>query len=94
MALINRINHHIYSAEFLRKRHFGLIPQTSTIDAIMTVKEFIQEGFSKGEITVTVSRDVEGAFNSAWVPSLLKSLQDSGCPRNLYNLIKKLLQPT
>jgi hypothetical protein len=59
----------------------------------MTVKEFIQEGFSKGEITVTVSLDVEGAFNSAWVPLVLKYLQESGCPRNLYNL-KKLLYPT
>ena len=55
----------------------------------MAVKEFVQEGFRKGEITVIVSLDVEGAFNSAWVPSVLKSLQESGCPRNLYNLTKK-----
>ena len=54
----------------------------------MTVKKFIQEGFSKGEITVTVSLDVEGAFNLAWWPSVLKNLQESGCPRNLYNLKK------
>jgi len=38
----------------------------------MVVKEFVQEGFSRGEITVTVSLDVEGAFNSAWWPSVLK----------------------
>jgi len=31
----------------------------------MAVKEFIQEGFAKGEITVTASLNVEGAFNSA-----------------------------
>ena len=54
----------------------------------MTVKEFVQEGFSKGGIAVTVSLDVEGAFNSAWWPSVLKSLQESECPRNLYNLTK------
>jgi hypothetical protein len=54
----------------------------------MAVKEFVQEGFSRGEITVTVSLDVEGAFNSAWWPSVLKNLQESGCPRNLLNLIK------
>ena len=31
---------------------------------------------------------MEGAFNSAWAPSVLKNLQESGCPRNLYNLSK------
>jgi len=71
-ALINRINHHIHSTEFLKKNQCGFIQQTSTIDAIMAVKEFVQEGFSGGEITVTVSLDVEGAFNSAWWPSVLK----------------------
>jgi hypothetical protein len=59
-AMINRINHHIYSTEFLNSNQYGFIPQTSTIDAIMAVKEFVQEGFSKGEITVIVSLDVEG----------------------------------
>jgi len=54
----------------------------------MAVKEFVQEGFSKGEITVTVSLDMEGVFNSAWWPGVLKNLQESGCPRNLYNLTK------
>ena len=87
-ALINRINDHIYSTEFISKNQYGFIPQTSTIDAIMAAKEFVQEVFSKGEITVTVSLDVKGAFKSAWVPGVLKNLQESGCPRNLYNLTK------
>jgi hypothetical protein len=30
----------------------------------MGLKEFVQEGFSKGKITVIVSLDVEEAFNS------------------------------
>jgi len=38
-----------------------------------------------------VSLDVEDAFNSAWWPSILKSLIDSGCPRNLQNLTKSYL---
>jgi len=43
---------------------------------------------NKGEITAIVSLDVEGAFNSAWAQSVLKYLQESGCPRNLYSLTK------
>jgi hypothetical protein len=44
----------------------------------MAVKEFVLEGFSRGEITVTISLDVEGAFNSAWWPSVIKNLQERG----------------
>ena len=87
-ALINRINYHVYSTEYLNHNQYGFTPQTSTIDAVMAVTEFIEEGFRTGEVTVTVSLDVEGAFNSAWWPSVLKNLKDSGCPRNLYNLTK------
>jgi hypothetical protein len=86
--LINKINHHIYSTEILNKNQYGFIPETSTIDAIMSVKEFVQEGFSKGEITAIVSLNVEVALNSAWAPSVLRKLKESGCPRNLYNLTK------
>ena len=59
----------------------------------MTVKEFIQEGFSKGEITLTVRLEVEGAFNSAWVPGVLKNLQESGC-NEICITTQKLLYPT
>ena len=88
MALINRINHYMYSTEFLNKNQYGFILQTSTTDGIMALKYFVQKGFSEGEITATVSLDVEGAFNSAWAPNVIKSLQESGCPRNFYNLTK------
>jgi len=86
--LVNRINNPIYSTEFLNKNQYGVIPQTRRIEAIMALKEIIQEGFSKGEITVTISLDVEGAFNPVWTPTVQKNLKESGCPRNLHNLTK------
>jgi hypothetical protein len=87
-ALITRIYNQMYTTEFLYRNQYGFIPQTNTTDAVMALKEFVQERYSKVEITVIVSLDVEGAFTSAWVPSVLKSLQQSSCPRNLYNLTK------
>ena len=81
--MINRINHHIHTNEYINKNKYGFRPQTSTIDAIMALEDYIEEGFRSGEVTVLVSLDVEGAFNSAWWPSILKSLNYSGCPRNL-----------
>jgi len=89
--MINRINHHIHTNEYINKNQHGFRPQTSTIDAVMALKDYIEEGFRSGEVTVLVSLDVEGAFNSAWWPSILKSLNDSGCPRNLQNLMKSYL---
>ena len=39
------------------------MPQTSTTDAGLAVKKYVEEGFRSGEVTVLVSLDVEGAFN-------------------------------
>jgi len=88
MALINRAKYYINSTEFLNKTQYGFIPQTGTTDGDMAAKYFVQEGCSKGEITANVSLDVEGTFNSAWSPCVLKNLQESGYPQNLYNITK------
>jgi len=76
----------MYSTEFLNRNKYGFIPQKSTTDAVMALKEFVQEGFSKGEITVIVSLDVEGAFNSVWVPSVLNSLKKAAAYATYINL--------
>ena len=55
----------------------------------MTVKDFIDEALTKGQIVALVSLDVKAAFDAAWWPSILKALKDFNCPRNLYNLTKK-----
>jgi len=67
--MINRINHHVYTNDYIYKNQYGFTPQLSTIDGAMAV-----------------NLDVEGAFNSAWLPNILKRLKESGCPRDLYNL--------
>jgi retron-type reverse transcriptase len=86
--MINRINHHIFTTEFINKNQYGFRPQTSTTDAVMALKDFIEEGFKSGEVVALVNLDAECSFQSAWWPSILKSLNDSGCPRNLQNLTK------
>ena len=70
------------------------MPQTSTTDAAMAVKDLVEEGFRSGEVAVLVSLDVEGAFNSAWWPSILKSLKDSGCPPELTKPYEELFHQT
>ena len=48
----------------------------STTDAAMVVKDFIDEALTKGQIVALVSLVVEGAFDSAWWPAILKSMKD------------------
>lgn len=88
---INRIMHHLNSKDMLNKNQFGFQPQTSTVDAIMTVKEYIEESLRNKESVAMISLDVEGAFDSAWWPGILNALKDFQCPKNLYNLTKSYL---
>jgi hypothetical protein len=87
-ALINRINHHVFSHDLTNNNQYGFTPQRSTIDAAMAVKDFVEKGLAVGEVIVLVNLDVKGAFDAVWWPSILNGLKACGCPKNLYNLTK------
>jgi hypothetical protein len=40
--LINRINRHVYTREHMNENQFGFIPQKSTVDAAMAIKDLVQ----------------------------------------------------
>ena len=54
----------------------------------MVVKEFVQDSLAEGDVIALVSLDVQGAFDAAWWPAILKEMRDCGSPRNLYKLTK------
>jgi len=64
------------------------LPLKSTTDATLAVKEYIEEIFRRGHITITISLDVQGAFDEAWWPSILHNLKTLDCPKNLFNLTR------
>jgi hypothetical protein len=84
--LINRINHHIYRNELMIDSPYGFRPQKSTTDAAMEAKKFIEPELEKMKVVIMTSLDIIGSFDAAWWPSILKGLEDSGCPRNLFYL--------
>ena len=86
--LINRINHHLFTNDYASNNQYGFMPQRNATDAAMAAREYIEEGFGNGEVVALVSLDVAEAFNSAWWPTILKTLRDCGCLRNLLNLTK------
>ena len=89
--LISRINYWAYSTNFINTNQYGFTPQRSTVDAAMAVKNIVEEGLLAGEVIILVSLDIKTAFDAAWWPNILKSLQELGCPRNLYYLTKNYL---
>jgi len=52
---------------------------------------YLEEGMKQGHIAVLVSLDIKDAFDAAWWPSILKTLKEFNCPKNLYNLAKSYL---
>ena len=63
--LINRIMHHLYTNNLMNANRYGFTPKKSTTDATLAVKEYIEEGFRRGHITIIISLDVQGAFDAA-----------------------------
>jgi hypothetical protein len=59
-VLISRINHHVFSHDFMNTYQYGFTPQKGPIDAAMKVKDFVKEGLSAREVIVLVSLDVKG----------------------------------
>jgi hypothetical protein len=54
----------------------------------MVVKEFVQDSLAEGDVIALVSLDVQGTFDAAWWPAILKEMRDCGSPKTLYKLTK------
>jgi hypothetical protein len=49
--MIDRITHHVHSSAGLNSNQYGFIPQRGTVDAVMAVKEIIEENLKKNYCT-------------------------------------------
>ena len=78
--------HHTYSNNLISKNQFGFTPLTSTVDAVMAFKEYVQDSIKDGQYVAVIGLDVKGAFDTAWWPGILASLRNLKCPGNLYRL--------
>jgi len=56
----------------MNENQFGFRPQKSTIDAAMEFKEIVKEILPAGDVIGLVCLDVEGAFDAAFRPAILK----------------------
>ena len=72
----------------MNPNQYGFTLEKSTTDATLAVKEYIEEGFRRGHITIFISLDIQGAFDAAWWSSILHNLKILDCPKNLYSLTR------
>jgi retron-type reverse transcriptase len=89
--LINQINHHANSHDFLNTHQYGFTPQKGTTDAAMEVKNYVMEGLAGGEVIALISLDVKGDFDAAFWPSILNGLGACSCPKNFTTSLKAIL---
>ena len=64
--LIDRINHHLHSNRLLNENQYELIPQISTVDALMAAKGFALTHLQERNVVIMTSLDVQEAFDAAW----------------------------
>ena len=74
-VLISRIMHHVYTNNSLNKNQYGFTPQTSTVDVVMALKDYVQSSIDDGQYVAVISLDVRGAFDAAWWPGIWASLR-------------------
>jgi len=85
-VLTSRIIHHMYSNNFINKNQYAFTPQTSTVDAVMALKDYVLSSIDNGQYVAVISLDVKGAFDAAWWPGILASTRKLRFPGNLYKL--------
>ena len=54
--------HFVHSHNSLGQKQYGFTPQTSTVDAVMDLKDYVQESMKEGQYVALISLDVKGAF--------------------------------
>ena len=54
----------------------------------IAIKDFVQKSLEAGDVVALASLDVQGAFDAAWWPGILRELRKCNCPKNLYKLTR------
>ena len=72
--------HHIYPDKLSNRQH-GFRPNMSTLTALSTFTNFIENSFSHGEMTLAVFLDIHGAFDNIKPYRAIKQLHKWGSPQ-------------
>ena len=88
---IKRVKYLLKRKDILSDRQYGFTEQTSTIDALDSIVTKIRKHKINKKQVLLLSLDIQGAFDHAKWPIILKRLYKYNIHRNLYRLIKSYL---
>lgn len=89
--LNNRLLWSLGSRGELSPRQYGFIPQRGTEDALYDAVEMVRGTIRAKKIALVVSLDIEGAFDGAWWPGILRCLIERGAERALVRVMGSYL---
>ncbi|KAJ2947204.1 hypothetical protein O0L34_g16912 [Tuta absoluta] len=76
-----------YTLPKLNPRQYGFVPQRSTEDSLYDLMQHVNKNMNNKLLSVIISLDIEGAFDSAWWPAIKCQLVEKRCPQNLRRLV-------
>lgn len=73
--------------ELAAERQYGFREHRSTTDAICTLREIAELKGRNSKYVLGMAFDISGAFDNLWIPSILQSLKERGCPDNIFKVL-------
>lgn len=92
-VLVNRLTNFMNNEESaqLSPVQYGFREKRSTCDALMRIKEIIEETTTSGRVAVAVAIDIENAFNSLPWPAIRNAMRRKGFPDYLCRIVDDYL---
>ena len=86
--MTNRIYFLLLQSGRLNRIQLGFTPVKGTEDGIKFVYDAMKHNRTAKLDAVLIMLDVKGAFNNLSWKSILQALRNTGCPRNIFHLIR------
>ena len=86
-----RLVFHLESNKLITASQFGFRKNTSTIDPLLKLSTYIQDGFVKGNHTIGVFFDLEKAYDTTWRKGILLEMFNLGFRGSLPCFIQSFL---
>lgn len=87
-----RLSWDIFRVGGLSQRQYGFVPQKSTEDALYDAIACVRSGLNQKKLVALVSLDIEGAFDGAWWPAIVRELHKKGIDDSIFRIICDYLE--
>ena len=87
----NRLTWTMGNRGLLSPRQYGFVPQRSTEDALYDALQLVEGALARKSMILVVSLDIEGAFDNAWWPGMVRLLLDAQVDHHTVRLVDSYL---